>query len=39
MDQEESYHEFMNKLFDLGELFEKPEPLKGIRVLEVCAIV
>jgi crotonobetainyl-CoA:carnitine CoA-transferase CaiB-like acyl-CoA transferase len=39
MDSKESYHEFMHKLFDLGKLFAKPEPLKDIRVLEVCALV
>lgn len=26
-------------LFDRKELFEKPEPLKGVRVLEVCSVV
>ena len=39
MDQKESYQGFIQKLFNAGGLFEKPEPLKGIRVLEVCALV
>ena len=26
-------------LFDRKELFDKPEPLKGVRVLEVCSVV
>ncbi len=39
MDREESYQDFMRKLFNVGGLFEKPEPLKDIRVLEVCALV
>lgn len=39
MDHRESYHEFIKKLFDLGELFKKPERLEGVGVLEVCALV
>jgi crotonobetainyl-CoA:carnitine CoA-transferase CaiB-like acyl-CoA transferase len=39
MSQEESCQDFMQKLFDTGQLFEKPESLEGVRVLEVCALV
>ena len=39
MTKEESCQDFMRKLFDKGQLFEKPESLKGVRVLEVCALV
>lgn len=39
MTEEKSYQEYMQKLFDTGQLFEKPESLKGVRVLEVCALV
>lgn len=35
----ESYQEFLKKKFDIQELFEKPEPLKGVRILEVCYVV
>ena len=31
--------EFTAGLFDKGKLFDKPEPLKGVRVLEVCSVV
>lgn len=30
---------FPGDLFDKGALFDKPEPLKGVRVLEVCSVV
>ena len=39
MDQEESYHGFMKQLFDAQALQDKPQPLKGIRILEVCYVV
>ena len=39
MDSNKSYFEFMRTLFDSGELFKKPESLKDVRVLEVCALV
>lgn len=34
-----TYQTEMEQLFKLDELFEKPEPLQGIRVLEVCYVV
>jgi crotonobetainyl-CoA:carnitine CoA-transferase CaiB-like acyl-CoA transferase len=39
MDHGSSYEGFMRQLFDREKLFEKPEPLKGVRVLEVCYVV
>lgn len=39
MDQTESYHDFMKQLFDAEALLDKPQPLKGIRILEVCYVV
>jgi len=39
MDRDSSYEGFMRQLFDKEKLFEKPEPLKGVRVLEVCYVV
>ena len=39
MDHDSSYRGFMRQLFDPEKLFEKPEPLKGVRVLEVCYVV
>jgi crotonobetainyl-CoA:carnitine CoA-transferase CaiB-like acyl-CoA transferase len=39
MDHDSSYEGFMRQLFDAEKLFEKPEPLKGVRVLEVCYVV
>ena len=33
------FQEYMKKKFDIGELFDKPEPLKGVRVLEVCYVL
>jgi crotonobetainyl-CoA:carnitine CoA-transferase CaiB-like acyl-CoA transferase len=32
-------HDFFRQLFDKSSLFDKPEPLKGVRVLEVCSVV
>ena len=29
----------MKNQFDIGQLFDKPEPLAGVRVLEVCYVV
>jgi len=34
-----SYQDFLSRKLDVEQLFEKPEPLKGIRVLEVCYVV
>ena len=34
-----SYLDFLKNKYDTGELFDKPEPLKGVRVLEVCYVV
>jgi crotonobetainyl-CoA:carnitine CoA-transferase CaiB-like acyl-CoA transferase len=31
--------DFTRSLFDRKDLFGKPEPLKGVRVLEVCSVV
>lgn len=39
MKEGESYQSYMKKLFDPQQLFEKPEPLAGVRVLEVCYVV
>lgn len=39
MSEQLSYGDFMRGLFDTERIFEKPEPLKGIRVLEVCYVV
>jgi crotonobetainyl-CoA:carnitine CoA-transferase CaiB-like acyl-CoA transferase len=39
MEQGKSYQDFMQDSFDLKKLFEKPEALDGVRVLEVCALV
>jgi crotonobetainyl-CoA:carnitine CoA-transferase CaiB-like acyl-CoA transferase len=35
----ESYRDFTRRLFDRGALHGKPEPLAGVRVLEVCSVV
>jgi len=35
MDDQESYRDYLKRIYDPGRLFDKPEPLKGIRVLEV----
>ena len=39
MKQDGSYLEFLKQEYDVGRLFDKPEPLKGVRVLEVCYVV
>ena len=39
MSDGESYRDFTRRLFDRGALFAKPEPLSGVRVLEVCSVV
>ncbi len=39
MDQGTAQRDFMKRLFDKSALFDKPEPLKGVRVLEVCSVV
>ncbi len=39
MDHENSYQDTIQQLFDVENLSEKPEALKGVRVLEVCALV
>ena len=39
MKGEESWQDFLKKSYAVGELFEKPEPLKGIRILEVCYVL
>jgi len=33
------HREFTRGLFDRSALFDKPEPLNGVRVLEVCSVV
>ena len=38
MDHENSYQDTIQQLFDVENLCEKPEALKGVRVLEVCAL-
>ena len=39
MNDQLPYEKFMKELFDPERLFEKPEPLKGVRILEVCYVV
>ena len=39
MSQGKPYEDFMKDLFNPEQLFEKPEPLKGVRILEVCYVV
>jgi len=39
MDREKPHPDFPGNLFDKSALFDKPEPLKGVRVLEVCSVV
>ena len=39
MDREKPNPDIPGNLFDKGALFDKPEPLKGVRVLEVCSVV
>lgn len=35
----ENYQDRVRELFDVGNLFDKPLPLKGVRVLEVCYVL
>ncbi|MDY0040280.1 MAG: CoA transferase [Desulforhabdus sp.] len=39
MNQKESYQNFMQQLFNGNQLFDKPQPLEGVRILEVCYVV
>ncbi len=39
MSDDTAYRDFLNEKFDIGQLFDKPEPLAGVRVLEVCYVV
>ncbi|MGA8180708.1 MAG: CoA transferase [Desulfobacterales bacterium] len=39
MSDNTTYRDFLNEKFDIGQLFDKPEPLAGVRVLEVCYVV
>jgi crotonobetainyl-CoA:carnitine CoA-transferase CaiB-like acyl-CoA transferase len=39
MDRETSSPDSPGRLFDKDALFDKPEALKGVRVLEVCSVV
>ena len=39
MGDKTSYKEYAEKLFNVKELFDKPERLKGIRVLEIGYVV
>ena len=39
MSDAKSYQDFLKNKFDIGQLFDKPEPLAGVRVLEVCYVV
>ncbi len=39
MAENQGFQDYMKKMFNINELFEKPEPLKGIRVLEVCYVL
>ncbi len=39
MSNVKSYQDFLKNQFDIGQLFDKPEPLAGVRVLEVCYVV
>jgi hypothetical protein len=38
MEQKE-YFEWSNDLFSVAKIFDKPEALKGVRVLELCTRV
>jgi len=38
-DKQGSYFDFTREMMNSCELFDKPEPLKGVRVLEVCYVV
>ncbi|WP_428832250.1 CoA transferase [Geoglobus acetivorans] len=35
----EKYMDYVKKLLGAEDLFDNPEPLKGVRVLEVCSVV
>jgi len=39
MDNNQAFQDYMKNMFNINELFEKPEPLKGVRVLEVCYVL
>lgn len=39
MDQGGSYQRSIEQLFNAENLFDKPQPLEGIRILEVCYVV
>ncbi len=39
MNNNQVFKDYMKNMFNVNELFEKPEPLKGIRVLEVCYVL
>lgn len=39
MNQQGPYLDFMEQLFNGENLVDKPQPLKGIRILEVCYVV
>ncbi len=39
MDNLKDYTKAIEKIFNSQALFDKPEPLKGVRVLEVCYVV
>lgn len=39
MNEDKTKHDLLSQLFNREELFEKPEPLAGVRVLEVCYVV
>ena len=39
MSDGKAYQDFLKNKFDIGQLFDKPEPLAGVRILEVCYVV
>ncbi len=39
MSDGKSYQDSLKQMFDVGQLFDKPEPLAGVRILEVCYVV
>ncbi len=39
MSKGKAYQDFLKSKFDIGQLFDKPEPLAGVRILEVCYVV
>ncbi len=39
MDNNQAFQDYMKNMFNVNELFEKPAPLKGVRVLEVCYVL